>query len=84
MSDLREKVTIELNLDLSIPRNRVTVEEDHGVVTLRGCVERAYEEFHAGVIARRVPGVIRVWNEVAVLTTRLDVAAPPPFNPEGV
>ncbi len=84
MSDLREKVTIELNLDLSIPRNRVTVEEDHGVVTLRGCVERAYEKFHAGVIARRVPGVIRVRNEVAVLPTRLDAAAPPPFNPEGV
>lgn len=82
MSDLRAEVAIALNWDLSIPRNRVTVEVDHGVVTLRGCVERAYQKSHAEAIARRLLGVIGVMNEVAVLPTNLAVTEPPPFSLE--
>ena len=66
MSDLRAEVANALYWDLAIPRYRVTSEVDHGSVTLQGVVERAYQRTCAEAIVRRVPGVIRVRNEIAV------------------
>lgn len=66
MSDLQVEVANSLHWDIAIPRYRVTVEEDHGVVTLHGKVERGYERACAEADARRVPGVIGVRNEIAV------------------
>ena len=47
-------------------RYRVTAEVDHGLVTMQGVVERAYQRSCAEAIVRRVPGVIGVRNEIAV------------------
>jgi osmotically-inducible protein OsmY len=66
MSDLRDEITNALFWDLTIPRYRVTVEEDGGLVTLQGKVERGYQRACAEADARRVPGVIGVRNEIAV------------------
>jgi osmotically-inducible protein OsmY len=66
MSDLRADVANALYWDLTIPRYRVTAEVDHGLVTLQGVVERAYQRSCAEAIVRRVPGVIGVRNEIAV------------------
>jgi len=52
--------------DLTIPRYRVTVEEDRGWVTLHGVVERAYQRSCAEDDVRRVPGVMGVTNEITV------------------
>ena len=38
----------------------------HGLVTLQGVVERAYQKSCAEAIVRRVPGVIGVRNQIAV------------------
>ncbi len=66
MLDVRSEVTNALFWDLAIPRYRVTVEEDRGLVTLQGKVERGYQRGCAEADARRVPGVIGVRNEIAV------------------
>lgn len=66
MSDLRADVANALYWELAIPRHRVTAEVDHGLVTLQGVVERAYQRSCAEAIVRRVPGVIGVRNEIAV------------------
>ena len=66
MSVLRAEVANALYWDLAIPRYRVTSEVDHGLVTLQGVVERAYQRTCAEAIVRRVPGVIGVRNEIAV------------------
>ena len=66
MSDLGNEVTNALFWDLTIPRYRVSVEEDHGVVTLHGKVERGYQRDCAEADARRVPGVIGILNKIAV------------------
>ena len=66
MSDLRAEVANALYWDLAIPRYRVSAEVDHGVVTLKGAVERAYQRSCAEAIVRRVPGVIGLRNEIAV------------------
>ena len=66
MSDLRADVANALYWDLAIPRYRVTAEVDHGLVTLQGVVERAYQKSCAEADVRRVKGVIGVRNEIAV------------------
>jgi osmotically-inducible protein OsmY len=66
MSELRDHVMNELFWDLTVPRYRVSVEEDRGLVTLQGKVERGYQRACAEADARRVPGVIAVRNEIAV------------------
>ena len=66
MSDIRAEVANALYWDLAVPRYRVTAEVDHGIVTLRGLVERAYEKSSAEATIRRVPGVIGVRNEIAL------------------
>ena len=66
MTDLRAEVANALHWDLAIPRYRVTVEEDRGLVILHGQVERDYQRACAEADARRVPGVVGVRNEIAV------------------
>ena len=44
MLNVRDEVTNALYWDLVIPRYRVTVEEDRGLITLYGKVERGYQE----------------------------------------
>ena len=66
MTDLRAEVANALHWDLAIPRYRVTVEEDRGLVILHGQVERDYQTACAEADARRVPGVVGVRNEIAV------------------
>ncbi len=66
MSELRADVANALYWDLAIPRYRVTAEVDHGLVTLQGVVERAYQKSCAEADVRRVKGVIGVRNEIAV------------------
>jgi len=68
MPDLRAEIANALYWNLAIPRYRVTVDvdADHGLVTLRGIVERTYQMSLAEVIARRVPGVMSVRNNIAV------------------
>ena len=66
MSDLRAEVANALYWDLAIPRYRVTVQVDGGLVTLQGNVDRAYQRSFAEAIARRVAGVMSVKNNIAV------------------
>ena len=66
MSDLRAAVTNALYWDLAIPRYRLTVDVDDGLVTLQGMVERDYQRSCAEADARRVEGVIGVTNQIRV------------------
>ena len=66
MLNIYAEVANSLYWDLAIPPYRVTVEEDRGVVTLHGVVERAYQRSCAEEDVRRVPGVIGVRNEITV------------------
>ncbi|MBV9288385.1 MAG: BON domain-containing protein [Hyphomicrobiales bacterium] len=69
MADIRAEVANALHWDLAVPRYRVTADVDHGVVTLHGVVDRAYQKSSAEAIVRRVQGVIGVKNEIAVRAT---------------
>ncbi|MBV9288315.1 MAG: BON domain-containing protein [Hyphomicrobiales bacterium] len=75
MADIENEVANALHWDLAIPRHRVTARVDHGLVTLRGVVERAYQKASAEAAVRRVAGVIDVRNEIAVVGTQK--SAPP-------
>jgi len=66
MLNIYDGVVNSLFWDRAIPPNRVTVDEDRGLVTLHGEVERAYESSCAEEDALRVPGVIGVKNEITV------------------
>ncbi len=66
MSDLRAEVANALYWNLAIPRNRVTVQVDGGLVILQGSVDRAYQRSFAEAIARRATGVMSVMNNIAV------------------
>ena len=66
MTDIRAEVANALHWDLAVPRYRVTADVDHGVVTLHGVVDRAYQKSCAEAIVRRVQGVIGVKNKIAV------------------
>lgn len=74
MSDLRAEVANALYWNLAIPRNRVTVQVDGGLVILQGSVDRAYQRSFAEAIARRAAGVMSVMNNIAV-------SAEPDFSP---
>ncbi len=66
MANVRTEVANALHWTLAIPRDRVTADVDDGVVTLHGVVERAYQRAHAEAVARQVPGVTGVRNEISV------------------
>ena len=56
MSDLRpDDANILYYGSLVITRSRVTAEVDHGLVTLQGVVERAYQRYAQEAIVRRDP-----------------------------
>lgn len=71
MLDVRAEVTNALFWDFALPRYRVTVEEERGLVTLQGKVERGYQKACAEADARRVPGVIGVRNEITISAAEL-------------
>ena len=64
--DIYVETVNALYWDLAIPRYGVSVEVDHGLVTLHGEVERTYQRSCAEQDVRRVPGVIGVTNEIFV------------------
>ncbi len=66
MADVHAEVANALYWALAVPRHRVTADVDHGLVTLQGVVERAYQKSCAEAVVRRVPGVTGVRNEIAV------------------
>jgi osmotically-inducible protein OsmY len=66
MADIRAEVANALHWSLAIPRHRVIAEVLGGVVTLRGIVDRAYQKSCAEAVARRVPGVVDVRNNIAI------------------
>ncbi len=67
MADLVAEVANALYWDLAAPRYRVTAQVNHGLVTLQGIVDRAYQKSCAEATARRVTGVIGVRNEITLL-----------------
>ena len=64
--DLHARVANALHWSLAIPRNRIDVRVQGRWVTLRGVVTRAYEKSCAEALARRVPGVVGVIDEIEV------------------
>ena len=64
--DLCGRVAKALRWSLAIPRNRIDVCVERDWVTHRGIVERTYEKECAEALAQRVPGVVRVRNEIEV------------------
>lgn len=64
--DLQAWIANILHWSLAIPRHAVDVRVDGDWVTLRGVVARAYEKSCAEALARRVPGVAGVRNEIQV------------------
>lgn len=66
MADLEAELANALHWELAIPRHKVTAKVDHGLVTLHGVVERAYQKSSAEAAVRRVAGVIGVRNEISV------------------
>ena len=66
MSDLCSDVANALYWDFALPRYRLTVEADHGLIVLRGIVEWPYQRSCAEATARRIPGVMGVKNEITV------------------
>jgi osmotically-inducible protein OsmY len=66
MADISAEVANALHWSLTIPRHKVMAEVNGGVVTLRGVVDRAYQKSCAEAIARCVPGVVEVRNNIAI------------------
>jgi osmotically-inducible protein OsmY len=64
--NIHEEVANAIYWSLAIPRQRVVAEVKGGIVVLRGVVDRAYQRSCAEAVARRVPGVIDVTNNIAV------------------
>jgi osmotically-inducible protein OsmY len=66
MANIHIEVANALHFALAIPPHKVMAEVTGGVVTLRGVVDRAYQKSFAEAIARRVPGVVDVRNDIAI------------------
>jgi osmotically-inducible protein OsmY len=66
--DLHARVANALHWSLAIPRNRIDVHVDGRWVTLRGVVRNGYEKSCAEALAKHVPGVVGVRNEIVVGT----------------
>ena len=64
--DINIEVANALHWSSAIPPHTVTADVNGGVVTLRGVVNRAYQKTFAEAIARRVPGVVDVRNNIAI------------------
>jgi osmotically-inducible protein OsmY len=59
-------VMTALQWDLAVPRDRVQVSVDRGLVTLTGRVTREYEKSRAEADALAVPGVTGVMNQITL------------------
>ena len=66
MANIHVEVVNALHWSPAIPPHKVMAEVNGGVVTLRGVVNRAYQKTFAEAIARRVPGVVDVRNNIAI------------------
>ena len=66
MMDIGNEVANALHWSSAIPPHMVTAEVNGGVVTLSGVVGRAYQKSFAEAIARGVPGVVDVRNNIAI------------------
>ncbi|MGA2404481.1 MAG: BON domain-containing protein [Syntrophobacteraceae bacterium] len=65
------KVKYELAEDVKFGTLKtVQVDTDRGVVTLTGRVHSKQEKQHAGAVARKVKGVVKVRNELSVVRER--------------
>jgi osmotically-inducible protein OsmY len=64
--NIQADVANALHWAVAIPRHKVTAVVDHGMVTLHGVVERAYQRSFAEAIVRGVSGVTGVNNELSV------------------
>jgi osmotically-inducible protein OsmY len=69
--DLHARVANALHWSLAVPRNRIDVRVEGEWVMLRGVVERTYEKSCAEALARRVPGVAGVRNQIEVRAENL-------------
>lgn len=76
MPDLRATVVNALHWNFAIPRDRVTVEVESGVVTLQGLVERPYERSCAEATVRLLSGVVSVQNKISVGRAHSPTASP--------
>jgi osmotically-inducible protein OsmY len=66
---IKTKVGARLTTDPDVPRWKIDVDVQDGVVTLSGTVETMNDKREAEDIARRTEGVKRVVNELQVRTT---------------
>ena len=65
------KVKYELAEDVKFGTLKtVQVDTDRGVVTLTGRVHSKQEKQHAGTVARKVNGVVKVRNKLSVVRER--------------
>ena len=66
MRDIHAEVANALHWSLAIPRHKVMTEGNGGVLTLRKVVDRAYQKSCAEAIARHVPGMVYIRNNIAI------------------
>lgn len=64
--EIAERALKMLSWDQAIPRDRITVEVDHGVVTLSGTVDWNYQRIEAEQDMRKLGGVRDVKNAIVV------------------
>jgi osmotically-inducible protein OsmY len=62
--DVRARVLNALYWDLAVPRHRLSVDVDNGLVTVSGVVDLPYQKSCAESDARNVPGVVDVINRI--------------------
>ena len=64
VDDVRTQVLNVLHWDLALPRDRLKVDIEDGMVTLSGMVDLPYQRSCAEFDVRKVPGVIGVVNHI--------------------
>ena len=62
--DVRTRVLNALHWDLAVPRDRLKVDVEDGLVTLSGMVDLPYQRDCAEFDVRHVPGVLDVVNRI--------------------
>jgi osmotically-inducible protein OsmY len=68
------RVLNALYWDLAVPRHRLNVDVENGWVTVSGMVDRPYQRTCAESVARSVPGVVGVTNQIRL--AQVQVAGP--------
>jgi osmotically-inducible protein OsmY len=67
--DLAASIMRTLEWDNAVPHDRIGVTVEHGIVTLEGTVERAFERDEAELDVRKISGVNGVINKIVVRPT---------------